>query len=134
MIKEYTLTAMRQVVYYVLQYFYFNSLLSTYYSELEQILYINYYTRPPACHMKWIAFFSQTDIYIVIFFSGPTSYTRGYMGQKFTFITSLSWHRMGSRLHPFWLYCSQQFYRMSNLQAIFVPSRPIHGWSIHFGK
>ena len=53
---------MRQVVYYVLQYFYFNSLLSTYYSELEQILYINYYTRPPACHMKWIAFFSQTDL------------------------------------------------------------------------
>ena len=81
-----------------------------------------------------IYFFIPIRFYIVNFFSGPTSYTRGYMGQKFTFITSLSWHRMGSRLHPFWLYCSQQFYRMSNLQAIFVPSRPIHGWSIHFGK
>ena len=67
------------------------------------------------------------------FFSGTASYSRGYTGQKFAFTTSLSWHRLGPWLHPFWLHCSQQFYRVPNIQAVFVPSGLIHGWGVHFG-
>ena len=67
------------------------------------------------------------------FFSGTASYSRGYTGQKFAFTTSLSWHRLGPWLHPFWLHCSQQFYRVPNIKAVFVPSGLIHGWGVHFG-
>ena len=87
--------------------------------------------------MQWKAKVDTTVFIVAIIewlsFVGPTSYTWRDMGQEFTLASSISWHRLGPWLHPFWLYCSQQLYWMSDLQAIFVPSRFIHGRSFYFG-
>ena len=81
----------------------------------------------------WHSYGSSNMSVFCCFFSGTASYSRGYTGQKFAFTTSLSWHRLGPWLHPFWLHCSQQFYRVPNIQAVFVPSSLIHGWGVYFG-
>ena len=81
----------------------------------------------------WHSYGSSNMSVFCCFFSGTASYSRGYTGQKFAFTTSLSWHRLGPWLHPFWLHCSQQFYRVPNIKAVFVPSGLIHGWGVHFG-
>ena len=81
----------------------------------------------------WHSYGSSNMSVFCCFFSGTASYSRGYTGQKFAFTTSLSWHRLGPWLHPFWLHCSQQFYRVPNIKAVFVPSCLIHGWGVHFG-